>query len=92
MSFVYILLSLRDHKMYIGITENLKQRIMSHNAGRVLSTKHRRPLKLIYFEGYINRGDAQRREKYFKTSPGKKAIKMMLRITLQENISPVPPA
>ena len=86
MYFVYILQSAKDHKMYIGYTTDLKQRMKKHNSGGVQSTQHRRPLKLIFFEGYISKADALRREEYFKTTAGKRALKLMLQKTFQEDI------
>ena len=65
--YVYILKSLKDGKKYVGYTNNLPSRFEAHNSGKVPSTKHRRPLKLIYFEACLQRDDATRREKYFKT-------------------------
>ena len=62
---------MKDHKFYIGYTKNLKQRFEEHEKGLVESTKHRRPLKLIYYEACLDRSDATRREKYFKTHHGK---------------------
>ena len=69
--YVYVLLSEKDNLMYTGYTSNLKNRLNLHNEGRVSSTKYRRPLKLIYFEGCINQQDATRREKYLKSGNGK---------------------
>jgi len=79
MHFVYILQSQKDHKLYIGLTNNLSRRIEEHNLGKVLSTKGRRPLNLIYYEAFLNEKDAVRREDYFKTSKGKRTLKLMLR-------------
>lgn len=76
--FVYILQSEKDGNFYTGFTTNLKNRIASHNKGLVTSTKNRRPLKLVYFEGSLNQEDATRREKYLKTSWGKRYIKNRL--------------
>lgn len=45
----------------------------------VTSTKHRRPFKLIYFEGYIDQADALKREKYLKTHYGKMSLKKQLK-------------
>ncbi len=81
---VYILYSLKDYKMYIGYTTNLERRIAEHNAGGTVSTAPRRPLKLIFCEYYLMKRDAMRREKYFKTTAGKKGLKLMLRETLAE--------
>ena len=61
--YVYVLKSEKDGKKYIGFTENLDQRLKAHNEGKVTSTKGRRPLELIYFEGCKNKEDAIRREK-----------------------------
>jgi putative endonuclease len=64
-------LSEKDNKFYTGYTFNLRERISFHNEGKVESTKNRRPLKLIYFEGCLNQQDATRREKYLKSGNGK---------------------
>jgi putative endonuclease len=71
---VYILLSEKDNKRYIGFTDNLYRRIAEHNAGKVKSTRFRRPLKLIYSETYPNKSDAMRREKEIKSKKGKFTI------------------
>lgn len=69
--YVYILRSLADGNKYTGYTQNLPSRFEAHQAGRVDSTKHRRPFELIYFEACLNREDALKREKYLKTHYGK---------------------
>ncbi|MDT0295767.1 GIY-YIG nuclease family protein [Mesonia ostreae] len=61
--YIYVLLSEKDGKKYTGYTSNLPLRIEAHQKGRVKSTKHRRPLKLIYFEGCLSQDDAIKREK-----------------------------
>jgi len=80
----YVLYSLKDHKLYIGYTTNLEKRVANHNAGGTISTAPRQPLKLIFCEYYLSKQDSMRREKYFKTSAGKKGLKLMLRETLAE--------
>lgn len=82
MYYVYILRSERDGKLYIGMTTDLRRRFSEHNAGAVTSTKPRRPFTLIYYEAHRSRGDAERRERYFKTDRGKSTLRMMLRDTL----------
>lgn len=69
--YVYILKSLKDGKKYTGCTNDLEKRFQSHQQGKVQSTKHRTPFKLIYFEACLNKEDAFRREKYLKTRYGK---------------------
>ena len=76
--YVYILKSEVDNQLYSGYTANLKERLKLHNEGKVPSTKKRRPLKLIYFEGCINQQDATKREKYLKSGNGKIYLKNRL--------------
>lgn len=68
MFYVYILKSLKDEKLYIGCTSDLRKRFTEHNRGKNLSTKNRRPFELIYYEAYKNEDDAWQREKSFKNS------------------------
>jgi len=77
--YTYILLSEKDGKKYTGYTKDIKLRLQQHNDGLVASTKHRRPLQLIYFEACLNQQDATRREKYLKTHYGKMFIKGRLK-------------
>lgn len=76
--YVYVLKSEKDGNNYVGYTNNLRERLALHNAGKVSSTKNRLPLKLIYFEGCLNQQDATKREKYLKTAWGKRYIKNRL--------------
>ncbi len=79
---VYVLFSEKDHLLYVGFTTDINKRIINHNNGDTTSTKHRRPLKLIFAEYYLFKEDAMYREKYFKSSKGKRALKLMLNYTL----------
>jgi putative endonuclease len=79
MFYVYVLKSEVDNNMYVGYTQDLTHRIKQHNEGSVKSTKNRRPLILIYYESCLNQQDATHREKYLKTSWGKRYIKSRLR-------------
>lgn len=63
---MYILKSLKDKKLYIGSTSDLNKRLKEHNSGSVLSTKQRRPFKLVYFEGYVLEEEARHREHNLK--------------------------
>ena len=72
---VYVLRSDKDGKLYIGQTTNLNIRLKRHFKGDVKSTCHRRPLKLVYHEEFDSRYDALKRERYFKSGPGKQFLK-----------------
>ena len=80
---VYILLSLKDHNFYIGYTTNLNQRLTAHISGNSPATAFRRPFTLLFCEYFLSRHDATRREKYFKTTAGKKTLKLMLKESLK---------
>jgi putative endonuclease len=71
MYYVYVLKSIKDNKLYIGYTGNLKLRFEQHQRGEVKSTTNRRPLNLIYYEACLNKKDAMNRERYLKTYYGK---------------------
>ena len=77
--YVYVLLSLKDRKFYIGYTNNLKRRFEEHQRGENLSTSKRLPVELILYEAFLSKDDAQRRERYFKTAKGKTTLRQMLR-------------
>ena len=77
--YTYILQSEKDNNLYVGFTGDLNRRIIEHNEGNVRSTKYRRPLKLIYWEGCLEQSDATKREKYLKTAWGKRYIKNRLK-------------
>ena len=82
MHFVYILQSVKDKKLYVGITKDLNLRLEKHRQGEVESTKNRRPLKLIGYEAYLTKEEAAKREKYLKSSDGKKELKIRFRNSL----------
>ena len=70
---------MKDGKMYTGFTKDLKLRFEQHERGHVQSTKHRRPLELIYYEACLSEDDALHRERYLKTHYGKMFLKKRLK-------------
>ncbi|WP_077353548.1 GIY-YIG nuclease family protein [Algoriphagus sp. A40] len=79
MFYVYVLQSLKDQKLYTGYTSDINKRFQEHNLGEVPSTKNRKPFKLIYFEFCLNQVDAIHRERYLKTTYGKRYLKNRLK-------------
>jgi putative endonuclease len=77
--YVYVLKSFKDKKLHTGHTKDLKLRFEQHQKGMVLSTKNRKPLKLIYYEACLNQQDATHREKYLKTHLGKLFLRNRLK-------------
>jgi putative endonuclease len=80
---VYVLQSERDLLLYHGFTTNLERRLIDHNKGNTVSTSKRRPLKLVYCEFFLSKKDALRRERYFKTTTGKRMLKLLLKETFK---------
>ena len=79
MYYTYVLQSKKDDKFYVGFTKDLKLRFEQHSKGRIESTRDRRPLTLIYYEGCLNQEDATKREKYLKSYHGRMFLKNRLK-------------
>lgn len=77
--YIYVLKSDKDNNFYTCYTEDLKSRFEQHKKGLVVSTKYRRPLKLIYSEACLSKKDAMHREKYLKTYNGKLFLRNRLK-------------
>ena len=78
MYYVYILQSLKDGTFYKGVTNNLRKRFLEHNRGKSFYTAQHHPFKLVYYEAYLIKQDAEARERYLKTSMGKRVIRKQL--------------
>ena len=79
MFYLYILQSYQSGTFYIGHTGNLEKRIKWHNAGYSLSTKAKRPWKLVYQEIYQTKSEAQKREYELKRKKSRKYIEFIIR-------------
>ena len=80
MYYVYILKSLKDEKLYIGSTNDLKRRLSEHNNGLNRSTKARRPFEIRYYEACASEYDARKRE-YALKKDGKALGQLKRRIS-----------
>ncbi|MCD6401980.1 MAG: GIY-YIG nuclease family protein [Anaerolineales bacterium] len=74
MQYTYVLQSIKDKKLYVGYTKDLRLRFEQHNKGLAESAKNRRPLKLVCHEACLTQEDATKREKYLKTHYGRMFI------------------
>lgn len=82
--YVYVLESDVKGDWYVGFTTDLRRRAEEHNKGQNRSTKSRSSWQVIYYEAHANKLDALRREKYLKTTPGRRALRRMLREYINE--------
>ncbi len=78
MFYIYVLKSKKDNSQYIGLSQNTEERLKEHNAGRVKSTKPKRPWILVCKEPYTTRLDARKREKYLKSAAGRRFRKEIM--------------
>lgn len=88
MFYVYLIKSKKYKELYIGSTNDLKNRLVEHNKGKVKSTERKRPYKLIYYEAYEIESDARRREKMLKLrGQARRQLLSRLTATLAKNES-----
>jgi putative endonuclease len=78
MFYNYVLES-KDGHLYIGYTSDLRKRLREHNQGLNSSTKRYKGWKVIYYEASLDKDDAERREKYLKTTQGNRLLKRRLK-------------
>lgn len=76
--FVYVIWSEKFCRKYVGMTENIENRLKEHNSGKTSSTKAFISWEIIYKEEFITRVEAREREKYLKTAAGRKFLKEKL--------------
>ena len=78
----------RDDRFILGEPESHPNVALINDPGRANKARFprspRRPLHLVYCEYHSSKTDALRREKYLKTTAGKKALKLMLRDALSD--------
>jgi putative endonuclease len=79
MFYTYVLESLKNEELYLGYTNDLKRRLKEHNQGLNILTKKYLPWNIIYYEACLNKEDAVRRERYFKTTQGRRLLKRRLK-------------
>jgi predicted GIY-YIG superfamily endonuclease len=70
MYYVYILQSLKDGSRYIGVTQDLRNRLAEHNAGETKSNKNKAPYKIVWYCCLNDKYRAYAFEKYLKSSSG----------------------
>ncbi len=76
---VYLLRSLKNGKAYVGFTQKDPEiRLAEHNSGSSSWTKHNGPFDLKYYESFMCKEDALRREKFLKSGVGKKLKEIIL--------------
>ena len=75
--WVYVVRDMRERN-YVGIITRLRERIKEHNRGRTPADRGRGPFELVYKEPQANHAAARIREKYLKSSTGRRWLKLHL--------------
>ena len=70
--YVYVLISVKTGRSYVGYTTDLARRILEHNRGDTRSTRPFGPWKMIYHEAFEGRSEACKREWHLKNAAGRK--------------------
>jgi len=63
---------------YVGITQDLKKRLATHNAGGSVHTAKYKPWELVVYMGFKNEATARAFEKYLKSGSGRAFAKKRL--------------
>lgn len=74
---VYAIKSLKDGRIYVGMSKNIEKRLKEHNSGKTKSTKGFVPWVLLFTEECVDRVEARQREKYWKSGIGKEQLKKL---------------
>ena len=78
MKYVYILQSEQGDHYYVGLTDDLKARIKTHNSGHVLHTSKHLPWQIKTYVAFSNEHAAVAFERYLKTASGRAFSKKRL--------------
>ena len=76
--FVYILYSRSVDRYYVGETDDIKSRLLSHLAGKSRYTSIAKDWKCVYSEEYSTRKEAIQRERAIKAKKSRKYIEGLI--------------
>ena len=78
MNYTYMV-KCADGTLYTGWTNNVEKRQKAHNEGKAGAkyTRAKRPVELVYYEGYATKEEAMSREYAIKQLTRKEKLKLM---------------
>jgi putative endonuclease len=80
MFFVYVLLSQKTNRRYVGMSSDPEKRLLQHNGGYNRSTKAYIPWIKVHSESFATRVEARNREKYLKSGIGREYLDKILHL------------
>jgi len=66
MIYTYLLKSIEYQTYYTGISKDPNKRLITHNKGKVYTTKFKKPWSLVYKKAHENYEQARKHEKWLK--------------------------
>lgn len=69
--YVYVLLSRDGDHRYVGVTQDLKERLAKHNGGGVPHTAKNRPWSIETAIAFCSEDKARKFERYLKSGSGR---------------------
>jgi len=78
MYYAYVLYSLKDHRLYKGVTSDIASRFNRHNSGGNKSTAKRKPFVLLVLRSFETKSLALQQERHWKTLAGGDALRAEL--------------
>ncbi|MEK7598493.1 MAG: GIY-YIG nuclease family protein [Patescibacteria group bacterium] len=86
MFYTYLLQSIKNKRLYTGITSDLRRRFKEHNDKRGGAyTSRNAPFDLIFYEAFIDKKDATEAELFFKSGYGREVLRDKLKNYLGKN-------
>ena len=78
MNYTYMV-KCADGTLYTGWTNCLEKRLKAHNSGRngAKYTKTKRPVTLVYYEGFFTKEEAMQREYQIKQLTRKRKLELI---------------
>ncbi len=78
MYYAYVLKSVEHDYYYKGHCRDLEKRLQQHNCGMTDSIRPYIPFVIVYSESFETMEEAVERERYFKSSAGRRFLKKVL--------------
>jgi len=78
MYYAHVLISINYKRTYVGSSKSVEGRLTEHNTGKNKSTKAFLPCKVLHVEQFDTRVEARKRERYFKSTSGRRKIREIL--------------
>ena len=75
---VYVLLNEAKTRTYTGVADDIDKRLAEHNSGKVKSSSPYRPYKIAHTESFETLREARQKEKFYKSTTGRRRLKEML--------------